>query len=225
MIRTGVCGLFVLMLAGAMMAAVPTFAQSPSSAEPAATNESLPWLAPPETPAKAEKKPVKTTTKTPVKCEEQDEDGCRTASNCAWVAHIQQTDGSYAPARCAEKKVPGAPAKPKTTASKPKPKPEEKSAAQAGASSAAEQTAKPGTLATTPASPEAKSESGAPPPTVIERSTAIEPTGDSKASGATSDAQPAVQAVVKVPTEIAPPASGSNAVSPAVVEPVQPQQP
>ncbi len=219
MVRSGVGGFFILMLTGAILAPVTAIAQSPPKGEPVATDEALPWLAPAGAPASPEKKPAKTSSKAPVKCEEQDEDGCRTATNCAWVAHIPQADGSVTPARCAEKKVPGAPAKPKTTATKPKPKPEEKPAADAAVPPATEQTAKPSAVTTTPASPEAKSEPAAPPVATNA------PAGGSQASEAASDAQPAVQAVVKVPAEITPPTSGSTAISPAVVEPVKPQQP
>jgi len=115
---------------------------TPVAAAPAGPGqaEELPWLA--TTTPEAEKakgaaaanpadggpatKPAakKTTAKTTQKCEAQEEEGCRTATNCAWVAAIPQGDGKVVPARCAERKV-QAPAKKKKPAVAAKPKPAE----------------------------------------------------------------------------------------------------
>jgi hypothetical protein len=108
------------------------------AASDAGGSEALPWLTPAEGAAPAASAPgapaaataakpvAKMASKTPVKCEEQVEDACRAAPNCAWVAHIAQADGSVSPARCAERKIPAADKKKPVTASKPKPKPETK---------------------------------------------------------------------------------------------------
>lgn len=123
---------------------------TPVAAAPAGPGaaEELPWLATttsgPEkakgqaaatpadggaAPKPASKKPA---AKTAQKCEAQEEEGCRAATNCAWVAAIPQGDGTVTAARCAERKA-QAPAKKKKPAVAAKPKPAEAPAATAAA--------------------------------------------------------------------------------------------
>lgn len=149
-------GMWLALFATAANAQMPTVVPeeapatrraTPVAAAPAGAGsaEELPWLATttagPEkakgsaaatpvdaaAPNPAAKKPAAKTTQ---KCEAQEEEGCRAATNCAWVAAIPQGDGKVVPARCAERKV-QAPAKKKKPAVAAKPKPAESPAATA----------------------------------------------------------------------------------------------
>ncbi len=207
------------LLALLMTTIAPILAEEPSrtAANPPAAEE-LPWLAP--TGGENAKKPADAPKKAkgPVKCEEQGEDDCRAAANCAWVAHIPQADGSFTPARCAEKKVPGKEQKPKSTAAKPKPKPQPESAQPAEA-----KTATPGATAAGEQKPAKTNEPPSSAPAAAEVSGSA-PTAPAKAApSAVAESVPS--AVVKVPTEIPAPGSQTSTVSPAEVPPIKPQSP